>query len=132
MSPQDVRTRVLSFAESLGIKVNRDKSYFVKLTKSFRYCKIRYRLTETGAVKTLGSRPAYRRASRKIRAFKRMVDNRQMEYEDVYCSMNSIISYFDNFNDNNRSFRLKQLFKKTFGFRYDDLETFRRRDFYNV
>lgn len=132
VSPQDVRERVLSFAESLGIKVNRDKSYFVKLTKSFRYCKIRYRLTETGAVKTLGSRPAYRRASRKIRAFRRMVDNGQMEYEDVYCSMNSIISYFDNFNDNNRSFRLKQLFKKTFGFRYDDLETFRRRDFYNV
>ena len=124
--------KVLSFAESLGIKVNRDKSYYVKLTKSFRYCKIRYRLTETGGVKTLGSKPAYRRAARKIRAFKRMVDSGQMKYEDVYCSMNSIISYFDNFNDNNRSFRLKRLFVKTFGFRYDDLLTIRRRDFYNV
>ena len=79
-----------------------------------------------------GRRPAYRRAARKIRAFKRMVDCGQMEYEDVYCSMNSIISYFDNFNDNNRSFRLKRLFKNTFGFEYNDLSTFRRRDFYNV
>ena len=60
------------------------------------------------------------------------VDCGHMEYEDVYCSMNSIISYFDNFNDNNRSFRLNRLFKNTFGFEYNDLSTFRRRDFYNV
>lgn len=129
MNPSRVRDDIIAFAESVGIAVNKDKSYYCKLDKSFRYCKIRYRLTSAGAVETLASRSSYRRAARKIRTFRRFVSQRRMTYEDVRSSLNSTISYFDNFNDNNRSFRLKKLFETKFGFKYDDLNEFRRRDF---
>ena len=132
INPAEIRSNIISYAESLGIVVNHEKSYYVSLKKSFRYCKIRYRLNESGGVKTLGSKPAYRRASRKIRLFKRMIRSGDMTHEDIYVSINSILAYFDNFNDRNRSFRLKKLFFTTFGFRHNNLSEFRRRDFLDL
>ena len=67
--PKEIMNLVVAKAESLRLTISRSKSRIVPLTKPFRYCKAKYRLTETGKVIVNGNRDGVKRARRKIKAF---------------------------------------------------------------
>lgn len=109
-----VREMVRRF-EALGIRVNKRKCKIVPLTEPFRFCKARFTLTETGAVKINGSRDGVKRARRKLRMFRRELDEGKRTLEGVDEFMNSQEAYYRNFNDHGRVLRLRRLHYAIFG-----------------
>lgn len=57
--------------EAMGIRVNKRKCKIIPLTKPFRFCKVRFTLTESGAVKRNGCRDGMKRSRRKLKFFQR-------------------------------------------------------------
>lgn len=97
-------------AERMGIEVNRKKSKVVSIAKPFRFCKVKFQLTETGRVITHGCRDSMKRARRKLKKFKGKVDAGEMTVKQVEEWLQGQISYFENFNDHGRVLRLRRLF----------------------
>jgi hypothetical protein len=84
-------------------------------------------LTETGRVITGGNRDGVKRARRKIKAFHGKIQNGEMNYEDLWTSVNGILAYFGSYNDHKRVLRLRRLFYAIFGFSPERIENFRNR-----
>lgn len=101
---------IMGRAEAMGIAVNRNKSRVVPLDKPFRFCKARYKLTETGAVKTKGSRDSGPRSYRKIRALIRKYEAGEVSRADIDSFYQSQASYFDNYDDHTRKLRLMWIY----------------------
>lgn len=118
---------IISKAESLKLTVNRSKTRIVPLHKPFKYCKLKYTMTNSGRIVVNGNRDSLKRARRKFRAYHRMVNAGRMTYEDLWASVNGIIAYFEKYNDHNRVLRLRRLFFSLFGFSCEDIFEFRVR-----
>lgn len=112
-------------ATTIGLTVSNKKSRIVPLTKPFRYCKAKYRLTETGKVITSGSRDSLKRDRRKIKAYKNKLDEGKMSYEDLWTSVNGMLAYFEGYNDHKKVLRLRRLFYAIYGFSAEHIENFR-------
>lgn len=78
-------------AESLGLEFNENKTKIVKITKGFKFLKIHYRMEGNQIIRTLDHSTIVRQR-RKLKKFKRLVDNGKMSYDDVYNSMQSWLS----------------------------------------
>lgn len=110
MDAQKILQLVCDKAAELQLTVNMEKTHIAPLTKPFRYCKVKYRLTETGKVITNGNRDNVKRARKKFHAFYRKTTNGTMNYKDLWNSVNSIFAYFDEYNDHTRVLKLRRLF----------------------
>lgn len=119
---------IISKAESLKLTVSRSKTRIEPLSKPFKYCKLKYTLTESGAVVVNGCSGSIKRARRKFKAFRRMVDDGTMTYEDLWSSVNGIIAYFEKYDDHKRVLKLRRLFYALFGFSCEHIEDFRAKD----
>lgn len=95
--------------EMAGIPVNKKKCKIIPLTKPFRFCKARFTLTETGAVKINGCRDGIKRARRKLKMFHReyLVGKKTLAEIDQF--MESQTSYYRSFDDHGRLLRLRRL-----------------------
>ena len=95
--------------ESFGIRVNKKKCKIIPLTKPFRFCKARFTLTETGAIKINGSRDGVKRARRKLKMFHReYLAGRKTLFEiDQYMECQT--AYYRHFDDHGRLLRLRRL-----------------------
>ena len=125
--PKEIMRLVIAKAESLRLTVSLSKSRIVPLTKPFKYCKAKYHLTETGKVIVNGNRDGVKRARKKIKAFYQKIQNGEMNYEDLWTSINGIFAYFESYNDHGRVLRLRRLFYAVFGFSPEHIENFRER-----
>lgn len=68
---------------NLGIFINHKKTQIFKLDKGFKFLKIQYRLTETGHLVRIPVKNTFVREKRKLKSFKRMLDNGQMTFKDI-------------------------------------------------
>lgn len=125
--PKAIMRLIIAKAESLKLTINNSKSRIVPLAKSFRYCKAKYTLTETGRVIVSGNRDSAKRARRKMKAFRQKIADGTMSYEDLWTSVNGMLAYFENYNDHKRVLRLRRLFYAIFGFSPEKIENFRIR-----
>lgn len=96
--------------------INYHKTKIIKFGTPFRYCKVKYIITDTGKVITRCNPRSIQVLRRKIKKFHQMWLNKEISKEDLISSMNSSFSYIENFNDHNRVLELKRLFFKLFGF----------------
>lgn len=124
--PKEIMRLIIAKAESLKLTISKSKSRIVPLVKPFRYCKAKYRLTDTGRVIVNGNRDGVKRARRKIKAFKNKIERGEMTYEDLWTSVNGILAYFGAYDDHNRVLRLRRLFYSIYGFSPEHIENFRR------
>ena len=101
--------------EAIGVPVNKRKCKSSPLTKPFRFCKARFTLTESGAIKINGSRDGMKRARRKLKLFRKEVDagTRTLAYVEQYKESQS--AYYRNFDDHGRLLRLRRLEYALFG-----------------
>lgn len=125
--PKLIMELVVDKAKQLKLTISQSKSRIIPLTKPFRYCKAKYRLTETGRVVVSGNRDGMKRARRKIKAFYRKIQNGEMTYEDLWTSVNGMLAYFGSYNDHHRVLKLRRLFYSVFGFSPEKIENFRKR-----
>ena len=107
------------------LTVNASKTRIVSLAKPFRYCKVKYTLTETGRVVTNGNRKNVKRARKKFRAFYKKVCAGEMTADALWTSVNGVFAYFDSYDDHARVLRLRRLFYSLFGFSPERIENFR-------
>lgn len=119
---------VIAKAESLKLTVNRSKTKIAPISKPFKYCKLKYTLTDSGKVVVNGCRDSMKRARKKFKTFQRMIDNKEMTYEDLWSSVNGIVAYFEKYNDHNRVLKLRRLFYALFGFSCESIAGFREMD----
>lgn len=94
---------------AIGIAVNAKKCKVIPLTKPFRWCKVRFTLTETGKIKMNGSRDGVKRARRKLKLFHQEWLEGKRALQEVAQYMNCQIAYYEKFNDHGRILRLWRL-----------------------
>lgn len=100
--------------EALGIRVNKRKCKVIPLTKSFRFCKARFTLTEAGKIKINGSRDGMKRARRKLKLFHREFLEGKRSFTDVEQYMECQGAYYRGFNDHGRLLRLRRIYHAIF------------------
>ena len=101
--------------ERQGIPVNKRKCKVIPLTKPFRFCKARFTLTETGAIKVNGSRDGMKRSRRKLKMFHKEMQEGKRTLEGVQELMQSQSAYYKNYDDHGRLLRLNRLYYALFG-----------------
>lgn len=101
--------------EAMGIRVNKRKCKIIPLTKPFRFCKVRFTLTESGAVKLNGCRDGMKRSRRKLKFFQREVAAGRRTLAEAAEYMQSQRAYYRSFDDHGRLLRLERLAYAIFG-----------------
>ena len=127
--PKEILNKIVEKAAEYGLTVNLAKTHICPLTKPFKYCKAKFRLTETGKVVINGNRKSVPRARHKFKALKRMYDSGERTFEDVRTSIQGSIAYFENYNDHNRVLKLRRLVYSIFGFKLDKRHNIIKEDY---
>lgn len=81
--------RLRESAERLGLKLNEKKTKIVKLTRGFTFLKMRFLLTETGAVVRRLGRKTITAMRRKLKKFHKWYSAGKMPLEDILTSYQS-------------------------------------------
>lgn len=98
-----------------GLTISLKKCKIVSITKPFKYCKAKFYLTETGRVVVRGNRDSLKRARKKMKSFKKKLDEGTITIEQIEQWYQTIIAYFENYNDHNRILRLNRIYYNLFG-----------------
>jgi len=101
--------------EAMGIRVSKRKCKIIPFTKPFRFCKVRFTLTESGAVKRNGCRDGMKRSRRKLKFFQREVAAGRRTIAEAAEYMQSQRAYYRSFDDHGRLLRLERLAYAIFG-----------------
>lgn len=72
-----------TIARDLGLFINHKKTQIVKISKGFTFLQIKYNLTETGKILQRLTPKAFTRERRKLKKYKRLLDNGKMSYSDI-------------------------------------------------
>lgn len=98
----------------LGIKLNTKKTQIIKLTRSITFLKRRFALTGTGKVIIKPNRKSVVRMRRKLKVFKRWLQNGKMQYADIHTSYVSYKGHLKHCNAYKITMRLDVFFKNLF------------------
>lgn len=100
-----------------GIRLNTKKTQIVKLSKGFTYMKGKYYLLSTGKVVLKPCRDNITRERRKLRKFRRFLDEGKMTLPQITCSYNSHRGYISKgYNSHNTVRSTDKLFHELFGY----------------
>lgn len=87
--------KITQIASELGIFINRKKTHIMKLNHFFTWLKLRYKLTETGHLVIKVNPKTVTRERRKLKKYRRMVDQGRMPLIDVQNSFKSWLGTYD-------------------------------------
>lgn len=85
----EMLNQITKIASELGIFINPKKTRIMKLNQPFTYLKLRYRLTSTGHLIKHVNPQAVTRERRRLKKYRKLVDNGRMELEDAKASFKS-------------------------------------------
>lgn len=89
----DLLERMKEICNNLGLTFNVKKTRIVKVSRGFVFMKVRYRVTSTGKVVRTLTRAGIVRMRRKLKKFRRLVDDGRITLDDVYNSMQSWLAH---------------------------------------
>jgi hypothetical protein len=90
-----LRDALFAEYEKQGIVINRKKTQVIKISRGFTFLKTQFFLQSTGRVLQKPCRAATIRQRRKLKAFRRFVDDGIMQVKDVGCSYMSWRGYME-------------------------------------
>ncbi len=102
-------------AKSLGIFMNERKTRIVKLSGTFKYLQIKYRLSDSGKVIKRINPKSVTRERKKLKAYKRLFDGGVMEYMDIEQAYKSWMGDHARIMSKKQVKNIKQLYKGLFG-----------------
>ncbi len=102
-------------ATELGLFMNEKKTRMVKLSDSYKYLQVKYRLTDTGKVVKRINPKTVTRERRKLKAYKRMMDKGIIPYEDIEQSYKSWMGDHTRLMSKKQIKNTKSLYKELFG-----------------
>ena len=79
----EVLVGVLNIADKLELVINPKKTYITKLSQTFKFLQLKYSLTETGRIIKRINPKAITRQRRKLKAYKRLLDNNRLTYNEI-------------------------------------------------
>lgn len=79
----EVLEGVLNIADKLELVINPKKTYITKLSQTFKFLQLKYSLTETGRIIKRINPKAITRQRRKLKAYKRLLDNNRLTYNEI-------------------------------------------------
>ena len=74
---------IQKIADDLGLIINPKKTHLCKLSQPFRILQLQYKLTETGRVVRKIHPKAITRERRKLKAYKRLLEQKRLTYEEI-------------------------------------------------
>lgn len=80
-------------SDSLGLTFNDKKTKIVKVSRGFKFMKVRYRVTPSGKIVRTLAKSGIVRMRRKLKKFRRLVDNSEMTLDDVFNSIQSWLAH---------------------------------------
>jgi len=106
--------RIAELCDKLRITLNKKKTHILKLSNVFTYLKVRFSLTSSGKVVKRIYKRSVTKMRRKLKSFRKKVDDGLMTYEDVYHSWQSWKSYAKNFNAYHTVCNMRALYNQLF------------------
>lgn len=74
---------IQQIANGLGLIINPKKTHLCKLSQNFRILQLQYQLTSTGRVVRKIHPKSVTRERRKLKAYKRLLDNNKLTYKEI-------------------------------------------------
>lgn len=95
--------------------INQKKTYISRLSDTFKYLQIKYFLTDTGKVVKRINPKSVTRESRKLKAYKRLLDKGILQYEDVEQAYKSWMGSYRRIMSKIQIANMQNLYKQLFG-----------------
>lgn len=89
----DLLEKMKEICDKLGLTFNVKKTRIVKVSRGFVFMKVRYRVTSTGKIIRTLTRAGIVRMRRKLKKFRRLVNEGKITLDDVYNSMQSWLAH---------------------------------------
>jgi len=102
-------------ADSLGLFINESKTRIVKLSGTYKFLQIKYSLTETGQVVRRINPQSVTRERRKLKAYKRLMDNGKIAYPEIEQAARSWMGDFSRIMSKDQIKHMKSLYMELFG-----------------
>ena len=102
-------------AAALGMFVHERKTHIAKLSDTYKYLQVRYSLTETGRVIRRISPQAVTRERRRLKKYKRMLEDGRIQYKDSEDSFKSWVGGQQKYLSNQQVKNLLFLFYELYG-----------------
>lgn len=101
-------------ANELGLFINKEKTRIEKLSGNYKYLQIRYSLTDTGRVIRRISRENITRERRKLKAYKRLMDEGRMPEDDIEEAFKSWLGSQCKYMSNQQIINMVNLYQELF------------------
>ena len=102
-------------ASSLGLFINERKTRIEKLSSTFKYLQIKYRLSDSGKVIKRINSKSVTRARRKLKAYRRLYDAGKMDYKDIEQAYKSWMGAYTPIMSKKQVNNMKNIYKEMFG-----------------
>lgn len=101
-------------AEKLGLYINEKKTHICKLSDKFTYLQMRYQLTETGKVVKRVKPATITRERRKLKKYKKLLDNGEVTYKNIEQSYKSWMGKYTKVMSKRQTKNIKRLYNELF------------------
>ena len=101
-------------AEKLGLCINEKKTHICKLSDKFTYLQMRYQLTETGKVVKRVKPATITRERRKLKKYKKLLDNGEVTYKNIEQSYKSWMGKYTKVMSKRQTKNIKRLYNELF------------------
>ena len=102
-------------AGGLGLFINERKTRIEKLSSTFMYLQIKYRLSDSGKVIKRINPKSVTRERRKLKAYKRLYDMGKMDYRDIEQAYKSWMGAYTPIMSKEQVKNMKNIYKELFG-----------------
>jgi hypothetical protein len=111
---QQLLEDITKICDKLGIFINKKKTQIFRIDKGFTFLKIKYRLTETGHLVRVPVKNGFVRERRKLKSFKKMLDNGEMKFKDIEEQYKSWRGNLTKYNCHRALMNMDKLFNELF------------------
>ncbi len=99
----------------IGLFINEKKTQIFKLSHGFTFLKVKYNLTDTGKIIRRPSRDNITRQRRKMRKFRKLLDEGALSREDIRGEVKSWLGSMEKLNAYRTCQNVRELYKGLFG-----------------
>ena len=99
----------------IGLFINEKKTQIFKLSHGFTFLKVKYNLTDTGKIIRRPSRDNITRQRRKMRKFRKLLDEGALSREDIRGEVKSWLGSMEKLNAYRTCHNVRELYKGLFG-----------------
>ena len=111
---QQLLSEIQAICKEYGIFINQKKTQIVKLSKTFTFLKVRYTFTDTGKVIKRMNKKSITRERRKLKKFRKFLDEGKMPYKDIENAYNSWRGSLKHYSAHHTLRNMDNLYNKLF------------------